>query len=109
MNDAAGIFVAEAAGFPVGAARIERKDRLEVRRVELRRHQLLGAETRNADHADIAVAPRLPRDPFDQIVAVERARPARFRLDRKSTRLNSSHLGISYAVFCLKTKKIILR
>src|SRR5262245_62837633 len=27
-------------------------------------------------------------------------------LDRKSTRLNSSHLGISYAVFCLK-KKII--
>src|SRR5262245_64987854 len=28
-----------------------------------------------------------------------------FRLDRKSTRLNSSHLGISYAVFCLKKKK----
>src|SRR5947199_8512362 len=27
--------------------------------------------------------------------------------DRKSTRLNSSHLGISYAVFCLKKKKII--
>src|SRR5437899_5351922 len=26
----------------------------------------------------------------------------RSRLDRKSTRLNSSHLGISYAVFCLK-------
>ena len=26
--------------------------------------------------------------------------------DRKSTRLNSSHLGISYAVFCLKTKQI---
>src|SRR5437899_3635894 len=25
-------------------------------------------------------------------------------LDRKSTRLNSSHLGISYAVFCLKKK-----
>src|SRR5205814_7932636 len=29
------------------------------------------------------------------------ARPGR---DRKSTRLNSSHLGISYAVFCLKKK-----
>src|ERR1039458_8272870 len=28
--------------------------------------------------------------------------------DRKSTRLNSSHLGISYAVFCLK-KKIVFR
>src|SRR5205814_156676 len=26
-------------------------------------------------------------------------------LDRKSTRLNSSHLGTSYAVFCLKTKR----
>src|ERR1039458_10582627 len=28
------------------------------------------------------------------------------RGDRKSTRLNSSHLGISYAVFCLKKKNI---
>src|SRR5258705_7819543 len=28
-----------------------------------------------------------------------------FPLDRKSTRLNSSHLGISYAVFFLKKKK----
>src|SRR5690606_39781085 len=27
-------------------------------------------------------------------------------LDRKSTRLNSSHVKISYAVFCLKKKKI---
>src|SRR3712207_8465023 len=27
------------------------------------------------------------------------------RLDRKSTRLNSSHANISYAVFCLKKKK----
>src|SRR3712207_7275020 len=31
-----------------------------------------------------------------------RARPVR---DRKSTRLNSSHANISYAVFCLKKKK----
>src|SRR5438270_8538164 len=35
--------------------------------------------------------------------------PVRFReltrLDRKSTRLNSSHSQISYAVFCLKKKK----
>src|SRR5256885_12948670 len=29
-----------------------------------------------------------------------------FQTDRKSTRLNSSHLVISYAVFCLKNKKI---
>src|SRR2546426_6058012 len=31
------------------------------------------------------------------------------RTDRKSTRLNSSHLVISYAVFCLKKKKIQLQ
>src|SRR5256885_9643734 len=31
--------------------------------------------------------------------------PQRCTLDRKSTRLNSSHLVISYAVFCLKKKK----
>src|SRR5690242_20881169 len=28
-----------------------------------------------------------------------------FTVDRKSTRLNSSHMSISYAVFCLKKKK----
>src|SRR5256885_5011082 len=34
-----------------------------------------------------------------------RAREAAHEGDRKSTRLNSSHLVISYAVFCLKKKK----
>src|SRR5258707_7693021 len=41
-------------------------------------------------------------------VGVDRRRRGtrrRFRLDRKSTRLNSSHANISYAVFCLKKKK----
>src|SRR5258708_11373127 len=33
-------------------------------------------------------------------------RTARMPLDRKSTRLNSSHQIISYAVFCLKKKKM---
>src|SRR3712207_7987053 len=37
-------------------------------------------------------------DPEQQLVANE---------DRKSTRLNSSHANISYAVFCLKKKKTI--
>src|SRR3712207_7708235 len=32
----------------------------------------------------------------------------RFKSDRKSTRLNSSHANISYAVFCLKKKKILM-
>src|SRR5256885_2396181 len=38
-------------------------------------------------------------------VAVHRADAAQEEADRKSTRLNSSHLVISYAVFCLKKKK----
>src|SRR5439155_22342024 len=38
--------------------------------------------------------------------ARRQARPLRRRArDRKSTRLNSSHVAISYAVFCLKKKK----
>src|SRR2546426_5737428 len=36
---------------------------------------------------------------------IERARHDAAQGDRKSTRLNSSHLVISYAVFCLKKKK----
>src|SRR5690349_24145847 len=38
-------------------------------------------------------------------LAVADARPATPSSDRKSTRLNSSHVEISYAVFCLKKKK----
>src|SRR5690625_6574615 len=33
------------------------------------------------------------------------SRLEKINLDRKSTRLNSSHVAISYAVFCLKKKK----
>src|SRR5690554_7536938 len=48
--------------------------------------------------------------PFAAQVAAERAGEAAKEyglknLDRKSTRLNSSHVRISYAVFCLKKKK----
>src|SRR3712207_7209972 len=42
------------------------------------------------------------------VVAFQRRRPPPrqpARVDRKSTRLNSSHAKISYAVFCLKKKK----
>src|SRR5437870_9766927 len=39
----------------------------------------------------------VPLDPLDAV--------RRGRQDRKSTRLNSSHVAISYAVFCLKKKK----
>src|SRR2546422_5864524 len=45
---------------------------------------------------------RLRNDPHRQGVGRRRAAPI---VDRKSTRLNSSHGYISYAVFCLKKKK----
>src|SRR6266481_7975365 len=55
--------------------------------------------------------PSLPDDPAAQPLEYRPAFPAVGRIcfgagrDRKSTRLNSSHSSISYAVFCLKKKK----
>src|SRR3712207_7599142 len=55
--------------------------------------------------ADALEAVREGREPVDRAeVGVGGHRPGR-GLDRKSTRLNSSHANISYAVFCLKKKK----
>src|SRR2546426_10739074 len=42
---------------------------------------------------------------IDRTVEVARSTWPPAKTDRKSTRLNSSHLVISYAVFCLKKKK----
>src|SRR3712207_6893329 len=42
----------------------------------------------------------------DVPLAVRRGAGDDLDLDRKSTRLNSSHANISYAVFCLKKKKL---
>src|ERR1035438_4231323 len=62
----------------------------------------------------LAIEQRVPGEAphgcFDAEVLLELPRPEDLSLvrieaeqiDRKSTRLNSSHLGISYAVFCLK-------
>src|SRR5256885_5608774 len=61
--------------------------------VEIRRHGNDGAEL---------VQHRLG---VGQSRAVRREQSERVGADRKSTRLNSSHLVISYAVFCLKKKK----
>src|SRR5258705_1336753 len=41
-----------------------------------------------------------------QAIEIFKIRDVTLNTDRKSTRLNSSHLGISYAVFCLKKKKM---
>src|SRR5205807_10629391 len=47
----------------------------------------------------------LKRAGFSDPVLVAATRTGSEKPDRKSTRLNSSHLVISYAVFCLKKKK----
>src|SRR5256885_16711549 len=52
-----------------------------------------------SDYPPQAWTVRLPRDGFVLVLAHQS------ETDRKSTRLNSSHLVISYAVFCLKKKK----
>src|SRR2546430_14230101 len=54
------------------------------------------------------LAPTMPLRQADERVGTDdpQQRTARiFGADRKSTRLNSSHSQISYAVFCLKKKK----
>src|SRR5437763_4664947 len=77
---------------------------------------LFRSDARDAEHSDPAllallgylhcpdrpgkVRPR--RHPIPQPLEVPREEPL---TDRKSTRLNSSHRCISYAVFCLKKKK----
>src|SRR5688572_30855968 len=45
-----------------------------------------------------------PKAYLHDVVSTDRRNP-RVNADRKSTRLNSSHSQISYAVFCLKKKK----
>src|SRR5205814_10137389 len=47
-----------------------------------------------------------PREVLHWTRLLDESARARLEGDRKSTRLNSSHLGISYAVFCLKKKKM---
>src|SRR3712207_6882837 len=74
-------------------------------RVDLDRDRLVaGADEQPA----VVLAPRAERDADDPQVAPAGG-PVRLLVeDRKSTRLNSSHANISYAVFCLKKKKNII-
>src|SRR5258708_26148475 len=68
-------------------------------------------EVEHGDREDVRVALRMYhglRQPVIEQHAVHAERDAHI-LDRKSTRLNSSHQIISYAVFCLKKKKKITK
>src|SRR5687768_18033422 len=62
------------------------------------REQVLGPEPRSRIPSEFVPQHRTHANPPSLVIAVQ-------NLDRKSTRLNSSHGYISYAVFCLKKKK----
>src|SRR2546430_7149743 len=104
-------------GAPQRPARVDQDHGIELGRVER-----LEQQGDVVDHEQVAVLPRLAQQliaaaPYcrvdDLVERVERrlvahhlapqGRPV--EADRKSTRLNSSHSQISYAVFCLKKKK----
>src|SRR5256886_7663961 len=72
-------------------------------RIEYHRVEALVATLQLAQLIErVRLAPHDVRESVERRVLL----PARQRLgDRKSTRLNSSHSQISYAVFCLKKKK----
>src|SRR4051812_49655511 len=55
----------------------------------------------HAARQDVALLRRVWHAPITNLFDTQVAE----HLDRKSTRLNSSHMSISYAVFCLKKKK----
>src|SRR6266516_5957652 len=90
-----------------------RPKRTDVVRVEPRPQQHRGVLGGRVDrrararagglHGGRLAAQLQPRS--ERAVAARRQSALRLRRDRKSTRLNSSHRTISYAVFCLKKKK----
>src|SRR5690625_5460070 len=65
-------------------------------RVHLRQRAANGVQSEELTVGDLSVD-----------IDTREVKRAEKNIDRKSTRLNSSHVTISYAVFCLKKKKII--
>src|SRR2546429_2216870 len=69
-------------------------------------HHVADPDARHRNRVHVALNQNrevLPANPL--FCAVQVIEQVAFRIDRKSTRLNSSHGYISYAVFCLKKKK----
>ena len=64
-----------------------------VRRILFGGVELLGAEAGNADHADIAIAPWLLRNPFDQVVAVPLAASAAVGFENSARRTDDVNIA----------------
>src|SRR2546430_4429402 len=88
-------------GSPVGPSLFVRESQSQpAQGASLRRERAVGlCETSREGHLRVAAGGR-----SQSLFTTGRAQS----VDRKSTRLNSSHSQISYAVFCLKKKKIII-
>src|SRR5207249_8705497 len=82
-------------------------DRAEQAEQPIDRRERMGRAPRNPQvhRQDVADAARDLRAPNERAPADGARAHGDYELDRKSTRLNSSHVSISYAVFCLKKKK----
>src|SRR2546430_2573751 len=95
---------ADAWGYPNPVYKSWTTEQLQKRRLDLY-PQLPFTRNRNEVPAYIYSGMALPQQ--DEIKAIEVELNRRYAAgeDRKSTRLNSSHSQISYAVFCLKKKK----
>src|ERR1039458_7101159 len=65
---------------------------------------LIGDRYHNSDYVRIALTRTIAKELGVTIDFTDETSLLNPETDRKSTRLNSSHLGISYAVFCLKKK-----
>src|SRR3712207_8749609 len=66
-----------------------------------------GAQTPPHTHPGLTMATVLEGEVTFRTQGGEQTHRVGDSLDRKSTRLNSSHANISYAVFCLKKKKLM--
>src|SRR3712207_8355205 len=75
----------------------------------LRRCEAAVLEEGVGEHRHERMAVQAGPGPALEVVEAEFVLQLLVGLDRKSTRLNSSHANISYAVFCLKKKKKLLR
>src|SRR5438045_7399032 len=94
---------------PAVSATLSLHDALPIFDVRRRREYRFGValavdQLQHTDHVLLVILHRDDQHGLGAVAVplVERAVDA---VDRKSTRLNSSHLGISYAVFCLKKKR----
>src|SRR5690606_39324134 len=87
-----------AAGLLVVTAVAEAAAAEQVAELDEAGFHIVAADVRQAELADTGRV--------DQIAALREMEQPRRGGDRKSTRLNSSHVKISYAVFCLKKKNM---